>query len=113
MYSRSGISTPVERRSTLTTIPPAVAVPKLADPLQRTINLPGDLLNEGVPPPEDLTGSIDQLIRVRCVRQILDGEDQGLREAAISCLVLISIPLDLLQDPPVGVNRRDAPLDLL
>ena len=44
---------------------------------------------------------------MRSVWQVLYSKDKGLGKTSVSCLVLICISLDLLQDLPVGINGRD------
>ena len=44
--------------------------------------------------------------------QVIHGEDQGLGEAAVLLLVFQGVLLDLLEDLPVGVRRRDFAFDL-
>ena len=112
MNSRSGMSTPVVSRSTVTTIAGIGAVAELADALQRAVDPAGDLGDEGVAPAEDVAGQVDELVGVRGVRQVVGGEDQRLREAAVLGLVLVGVALELLEDLAVGVGRGDLALDL-
>ena len=78
------MSTPVVSRSTVTTIAGLGPVAELADALQRPVDVgSGDLLDEGLAPAEDVAAELDELVGVRGVRQVVDGEDQRLGEAAV------------------------------
>ena len=70
---------------------------------------PGDLLHEGVAPAEDVPADVHELVGVRGVRQVVDGEDQGLGEPPVLLLVLPGRTVgDLLDDLAVRVRRGDA-----
>ncbi len=65
------------------------AVAELADPLQGPVgDVPGDLLDEGVPAPEHLAAQLDELLGVARVGQVIDGEDERLREVPRDALVV-------------------------
>ncbi len=88
-------------------------VAELADALQRPVHVgSGDLLHECLAAAEDVAASVDQLVGVRGVRQVVGGEDQRLGEAAVALLVLVGVLLDLFEDLAVGVGDGDLALDL-
>ena len=66
----------------------ARAVAELADALQGPVHgrAAGDLLHEGIAAAEDVAADLDQLVGVRSVRQVVDGEDQRLGKAAVLLL---------------------------
>ena len=75
-------------------------VAELADALQRAVHAAGDLLDEGVAPAEDVAGNVDQLVGVGGVRQVVDGEDERLRESGRSrCSCSSGV---VLRSPPVS-----------
>ncbi len=84
MNSSAGMSTPVESISTRDDDLRVRPVAELADALERPVHVrvAGDLLHEVVALTEDLAADFDELVRVRRVRQVVDGEDEDLREAA-------------------------------
>src|SRR5262249_41767518 len=87
-------------------------VAELANALKRAIHPASDLLNKGIATAEDIAADVDELVRVRNVRQVMDGEDQTLRLAAVALLVLVGVLLKFLDDLAIGVGRGGALLDL-
>ena len=85
MNSRSGMSTPVESMSTVTTTPGLGRLRnsrmRWSGPVYRLGA--GDLLNERVTLPKHIPCYINQLVRMRRMRQVVCGKDQYLREAAV------------------------------
>ena len=95
MNSRSGMSTPVVSRSTVTTMPGFGPVAELADPLQRPVDAAGDLGDERLAAAEDVARLVDELVGVGGVRQVVGREDERLREPAVLGLVRIGVALEL------------------
>jgi hypothetical protein len=62
---------------------PGIAA-EFADALQRAIYATGDLLHERIAALENIARDIHEAVGVRCVRQIVDGEDQRFRETSVS-----------------------------
>ena len=107
MNSRSGMSTPVDSRSTVTTMPGLGRLRNSRIRCKRPVDPAGDLPDEGLAAAEDVAASLDELVGVGGVRQVVGGEDQGLGEAAVPLLVLEGVLLEFLEDLAVGVGRGD------
>ena len=88
MNSRSGMSTPVDIRSTETTMPGFWRLRNSRMRWSGRSTPAGDLLDEGIAAAEDVAADFDELVGVGDVRQVVGGEDQGLGEAAVLLLVL-------------------------
>lgn len=88
------------------------SVAELADALERAVYAARDLLDEGVSPAKHVAGQVDELVAVRGVGQVIDGEDQHLGQAAELLLVLVGVAPELLEDALVGVGSRDAGFQL-
>ena len=87
-------------------------IAELADLLQRSVDTSRDLADKGFSTTEDVACLVDKLISMRRVRNVIDGEDQGLREATRRGFVLVGVALDLFQDLAVRVGRGDVALHL-
>ncbi len=110
--SRSGISDPGRQeidRHDHGRLGPIAEIPDL---LERTVDLAGDLGDECVTLTEEIPRRVDQLVRVRGMRQVVVREDERLRETSELLLVRLGVLLDLLQDLPVRVGSGDVVLDL-
>ena len=91
MNSRSGMSTPVVSRSTVTTMPGFGRLRNSRMRCSGRSTRPGDLADERVAAAEDVAGQVDELVGVRGVRQVVGGEDQRLGKAAVLLLVLVGV----------------------
>ena len=87
-------------------------VAELADALQRPVRLPGDLLHELLARAERLARQPYELVGVGGVVDVVRGEDERLGKPAVLLLVLERVLLQLLDDLPVRLRRRDVALDL-
>ena len=111
MNSRSGMSTPVESISTVTTILDCGRLRNSRMRWRVGRRGPGDLLDKGVAATEDPPADVDKLFGMGGVRQIVDREDKGLREVASGLLMLRRVLIDFRNDLPVGIRRGHLALD--
>ncbi len=89
------------------------AIAELADVLQRTVDVvAGDLADERVAAAEDFLGESHELVGVRGVRQVIDGEDESFGKTAVRLLVFESVGFDFFEDLAVGIGRCDFAFDL-
>lgn len=54
--------------------------------------------------PEHVSSDVDEIVYVRCVRQIVGGEDERLRETTGLALVLLSMLANFFEDLSVRVG---------
>src|SRR5262249_5597235 len=90
------------------------AIAEFTNPLQRAVNvrIACDLLDEVVALIEDFAAGTDELVGVRGVGDVVDGQDQYLRESPGLLLVLVGVFRDLFDDLAVAVRRGDLTFDL-
>ncbi len=90
MNSRSGMSTPVVSRSTVTTMPGLGRLRNSRMRCSGRSTRPVILATNASPRPKT-RGLLDELVGVRGVRQVVGGEDQRLGEAAVLGLVRVRV----------------------
>ena len=112
MNSRSGMSTPVESMSTVTTMR---GCGRLRNSRMRcsgrSTSGPVIFWTNASPRPKTSRAECHKLVRVGRVGQVVGGEDQRFRESAVSRLVFVGVFLDFLETLAVRVGSRDLPLD--
>ena len=91
MNSRSGMSTPVVSRSTVTTMPGFGRLRNSRIRCSGRSTRPVILATKASPRPKMSRAWVDELVGVRGVRQVVGGEDQRLGEAAVLALVLVGV----------------------
>src|SRR5205823_5592552 len=89
------------------------AVAEFANALKRAIDIgiPGDFLNEFVALIKNVAAYSHELIRVRSMREIVDGEDQDFRKATGRVLMLVCVFGNFLDNFAVAVRGSDVALD--
>jgi hypothetical protein len=82
------------------------AIAELADALEGTVHVgaASDFADEGIAAAEDLNGEAHELFSMGGVLQVVDGEDEGFREAPGLAFVFQGIGLDLFKDLAVGIG---------
>jgi hypothetical protein len=90
------------------------SIAKLADPLKRTVNVwvSGNLLNKVIALVEDLAADSNQLISVRCMRNIVDREDQDFGKSVGLRFVGVGMLGNLFDDLAIAIRSCDLVLNL-
>ena len=83
------------------------AVAEFADLLEGAVGVAGDFADEGVAAAEDFAGEGDELVGMGGVGEVIDGEDEGLGEAAGLLLVFKGVGFDFFEDAAVGIRGGD------
>ena len=84
---------------------------KFANPLERAVDLSGDLLHERIPTAKYVSGEVYELVCVRGMRQVIDCEDEGFGKTAEVGFMRQGIFLRFFEGFLVGVGRGDLFLD--
>src|SRR5439155_9728256 len=87
-------------------------IAKFTDALERTINvwIASYFLNKIVALLEHIAADSHELVSVRRVRQIVDGEDEDLREVTRFFLVPVCMLCNLLDNLAIALRSRDLAL---
>ena len=83
-------------------------VAELPDALEWPVDrrAPRDLRNEAIATTEDVPRLVDELVRVRRVRQVIRGKDERLGEAPVALLVRKRVRLEFFEDLLVASPAR-------
>ena len=99
MNSKSGMSTPVAEHIDGHNYRRLRSVPELPDALEWSVHggTPGDFGDEAFAATEDVACEVNELVSVRCMREVVRRKDERLRESPVAFLVLQAVRLELLQ----------------